>query len=101
MSQESLAIYDTHRQYQVEEGKFSQTALIDGVTELKGIFDDHYYYGQKDAGNVPQQSHQKRFLVNTIPVFTPKVTTITIDSNKYIIIRSDKDKYGVPRLWLK
>ena len=101
MSQESLAIYNTHRKYQVEQGTFSETGLIDGSIEVSGVFDDHYDFGNKDAGNVMQNSHRVKFLVDTVPAFTPKVSKLVLDRGTYIIMKSDKDDQGVPRLWLK
>ena len=101
MSQDALDIYNTHRKFQVEEGSFSQVGIIDGTILCNGIFDNHYFNGVKDGTNIPAMTHQKRFLVDSIPIFTPQSSKIVIDSKEYVIMKSDLDKNGVPVLWLK
>ena len=100
MSAEALAIYDAHRKQQVEEGTFSETAILEGGSEIKGVFDDSLMVGSLDAANQPRQSSRIRFLVDQLPTFEPRVTKITIRSIEYTIQKGDEDANGIKTLWL-
>jgi hypothetical protein len=102
MTTAALEIYDQHRKYQLEEGVFSEgvPAIVDGTIEVKGVFDDSHIVGSKDGGNVLARKRSIRFLVDTVPTYTPKQSTIVIDGITYKMIRDDKDKRGIPVLWL-
>lgn len=101
MSQTALDIYADHKKYQLEEGTFSETAILQDLSEVKGVFDSHYAQFTKDAGNVLKQSQKPRFLVDSVPTFTPQVTKITINSIEYVIMKATEDDRGIPVLWLK
>lgn len=101
MSQDALDIYNEHRKYQIEEGSFSEeTALLNGSTEIKGVFDNSYGLTNKDTGNVTKQKRKPRFLVDIVPTFEPNVSTLTVQGDTYLINKATEDEYGIPVLWL-
>jgi hypothetical protein len=103
MSQSALDIYAQHKKYQVEDGTFSETALFNGVDDLKGIFDESYATGSKDAGNVNQQFKKPRFLVDVVPAgVIPNTTELQVNGVDYIITKvSGTDERGPQVLWLR
>jgi hypothetical protein len=100
MSDNTVDLYNEKKKELIEDGSFSQSAIVDGVT-IYGIFDNHYSLGSKDGGNVTQQFKKPRFIVDIAPSFTPNVTKITINSVDYTITKSTPDKNGYVVLWLR
>ena len=100
MTTDALEIYAEHRKYQLEEGSFSETGIIDGSTDVKGVFDDSHKTIGRDGGNVTGHKRDIRFLVDTVPSYTQRTSTIVIDGKTYKVMRDDKDDRGIPVLWL-
>lgn len=100
----ALDIYSAHRNYQVEDGPFSETFYLDpegARTEVKGIYDEPYFAADKDIGNVRQKTRKPRVLVSSPPSgVVPTVTKIEVRSGVYTIQTIDRDPDGVPRMWL-
>ncbi len=101
MSNDTVDLYNEKKKELIEQGSNSQEAILDGATTIFGIFDESFTTGSNDSGNVPQRIKKPRFLVDTIPAFTPTLTTLEINSVTYIINNaSGKDKNGYSILWL-
>jgi len=74
----ALDIYDAHKEFQLEEGSFSESFILDpsgAATTIKGVFDESYITDEKDQGNVRQQKMEPRILVYEIPASVVAQTT--------------------------
>lgn len=102
MTVDALTLYDQQKEYQIEEGNFSQIAL-NGIAEIKGVFDDPNGEVGKDSGHGRLQGSKPRFIVNGRPsnIFAG-TTVLVINSKNYKILSvGDPDKQGYVVLWLQ
>lgn len=100
----ALELYDSQRDYQLEEGNFSEDFIIDplgSATVIKGVYDESYIIEHTDQGNFRQQKRKPVILLSTEPdSIVAKTTKITVRGIVRTIQKIDRDPNGIPRLWL-
>lgn len=103
MSVEALDLYRQQRDYQVEDGQFSEEFQIVGGDTFRGVWDLAHMQDNKDRGNVMQKKLNPRIMISTIPAGleerTTQITRVsTLETFTYFFV--DKTDEGIPILWL-
>jgi len=105
MSSNALEIYDDQLNFILGvNGHHTESAIYDPedlAVTIYGVFDDHTFRGNKDAGNVKQKITGPRFVVSesmTFNVYKDKI--LQVRETNYTIQYIDKDENGAQVIWL-
>ena len=105
MSSDALDIYDEQLDFILgSEGHTTEPGIYDpdGTAQtIYGVFDDHTFRGNKDAGNIKQKTDGPRFVVAesiSFDIYTDKI--LKIRAIDYTIQYVDNDENGAQVIWL-
>jgi hypothetical protein len=103
MSTTAIGLMDGRFKEFISSSPSSEEFTLDpdgAATTFDGIYDEAYENENEDAGHVRQRSLTPRILVGEILSGMVRDAEVTDGTNTWKISRADKDRNGVPVIWL-